>query len=257
MSTAAETWARDLGAWAIPPGILALASESPWIHPPVLFEVPDVITTSPSHERAREVLGESATVLDVGCGGGIAAFALTPPATHVVGVDHQDEMLEMFTRNARARGLQVQTHLGFWPALASEVAVADVVTSHHVVYNVADIVPFVRELNDHATRRVVLELPRQHPLANLSDAWRHFWQLERPTRPTPDDLMAVVAEMGIEASMEFWEGPMRVEQDLVQAAHFTRVRLCLPEEREGEVLEYLKKNPPASQRELATVWWDV
>ncbi|MDH2903594.1 MAG: hypothetical protein PXZ08_06560, partial [Actinomycetota bacterium] len=59
------------------------------------------------------------------------------------------------------------------------------------------------------------------------------------------------------ASMEFWEGPMRVEQDLVQAAHFTRVRLCLPEEREGEVLEYLKKNPPASQRELATVWWDV
>ena len=255
--SAADAWARDLEAWAIPPGILALASESPWIHPPVLFDVPDVIATSPSHERAREVLGESATVLDVGCGGGIAAFALTPPATHVIGVDHQSEMLEMFASNADARGVSAETYLGFWPAVASDVPRGDVVTAHHVVYNVADIVPFLRALSEHATRRVVLELPRQHPLASLSGAWRHFWQLERPTTPAPADLMAVLAELGVEASMELWSGPMRVEQDPIQAAHFTRVRLCLPEEREDEVLEYLRENPPASQRELATVWWDV
>jgi SAM-dependent methyltransferase len=257
VSSAAQSWARDLEAWAIPPGILALASESPWIHPPVLFDVPEVIGTNPSHERAREVLGESATVLDVGCGGGIAAFALTPPATHVIGVDHQSEMLEMFASNADARGVSAETYLGFWPAVASEVPRADVVTSHHVVYNVADIVPFLRELSEHATRRVVLELPLRHPLANLTGAWRHFWQLERPTAPTSADLMAVLAESGIDASMELWHGPMRVEQDLVQAAHFTRVRLCLPEEREVEVQEYLRDNPPAAQRELATVWWDV
>jgi SAM-dependent methyltransferase len=223
----------------------------------VLFDVPEVIVTNPSHERAREVLGESATVLDVGCGGGIAAFALTPPATHVIGVDHQSEMLEMFASNAHARGVIVETYLGFWPEVASDVPRADVVTSHHVVFNVADIVAFLRALSDHATRRVVLELPRQHPLANLSGAWRHFWQLERPTAPTPADLMAVLAEMDVAASIELWDGPMRVEQDLTQAARFTRVRLCLPEEREGEVLEYLRENPPASERQLATIWWDV
>ncbi len=257
MSLSAETWAHDLEAWAIPPGILALASESPWIHPPVLFEVPEVIATNPSHERAREVLGESATVLDVGCGGGIAAFAVTPPATHVIGVDHQDEMLEMFTANAAARGVSVETYHGFWPEVAGVVPRADVVTSHHVVYNVADVVPFLHALNEHATRRVVLELPRQHPLANLSGAWQHFWRLERPTTPTPTDLMAVLGDMGIDASMESWDGPMRVEQDLQQAARFTRVRLCLPVEREDEVLEYLRANPPAVHRELATIWWDV
>jgi hypothetical protein len=104
---------------------------------------------------------------------------------------------------------------------------------------------------------VVLELPRQHPLAGLSGAWRHFWQLERPTTPTSEDLMAVLVELGIDASMELWTGAMRGEQDLDQAAHFTRGRLCLPEERGGEVLEFLQENPPAAQRELATVWWDV
>lgn len=254
---AAAAWSRDLDAWAIPSEILTQASESPWIHPPVLFDVPDVIVDSPSHQRAREVLGESATVLDVGCGGGIAAFALTPPATHVIGVDHQREMLEMFEHNARARGVGVETYLGFWPALAAEVPIAQVATAHHVVYNVGDIVPFLRAMNEHATRRVVLEMPQRHPLASLSSAWRHFWQLERPTAPSPTDLVAVLAEMGIDASMEFWNGPMRIEHDLAQAAHFTRVRLCLPEEREDEVLEFLEANPPASQRELATLWWDV
>ena len=74
MSSTADSWARDVDSWAIPPEILALASESPWIHPPVLFDVPEMIASNPSHDRAREVLGESATVLDVGCGGGIAAL---------------------------------------------------------------------------------------------------------------------------------------------------------------------------------------
>ncbi|NNN08020.1 MAG: class I SAM-dependent methyltransferase [Acidimicrobiaceae bacterium] len=257
MSSAATAWAHALEAWAIPPGILALASEDPWIHPPVLFNVPEVVPNNPSHGRAREVLGESASVLDVGCGGGIAAFALTPPASRVIGVDHQGEMLEMFAANAAARGLSAETHLGFWPAVASAVPRADVVTAHHVVYNVSDIVPFLRALSDHATQRVVLELPRHHPLVTLSGAWRHFWQLERPSTPTPEDLMAVLREMDIEASIEHWDGPMRVEQDLEQAAHFNRVRLCLPEEREGEVLEYMQANPPLLQRELATIWWNV
>ena len=255
--SAAERWRRDLEAWAIPEAILSAAAQSPWIHPPVLFEVPDVIAANPSHERAREALDDGGTVLDIGCGGGIAAFALTPPATRVVGVDHQGEMLEMFTANAARRGVVAQTFEGFWPAIAADVPVADVATAHHVVYNVADIVPFLAAMNEHATRRVVLEMPRRHPLSNLSGAWRHFWDLERPEAPTPDDLRAVLAEMGIDASIEHWNGPMRVEADLDQAAHFTRIRLCLGEDREDEVREYLRENPVAPTRELVTIWWDV
>ena len=257
MSSAATRWREALDAWALPEDIVRAAPQSPWIHPPVLFDVPDQIASTPSHERAREVLTPGATVLDVGCGGGIAAFALTPPATHVIGVDHQPEMLTMFARNAAARGLKAETVEGFWPAVAARTSVADVVTAHHVLYNVADVVPFVLALSEHARSRVVLELPDLHPLASMTGAWLHFWKLERPVGPTPDDLLEVLGELGIDAHREQWSGPMRVEADLDQAAHFMRIRLCLPETSEGEVRDFLAANPTPSARALSTIWWDV
>lgn len=257
MASPAERWSAGLAQWAIPDEILASAEESPWIHPPVLFDVPALIEPTPSHERAREVLPAGGSVLDVGCGGGVAAFALTPPAAYVVGVDHQPAMLEMFARNAAARGVRCDVIEGFWPAVADQAPTCDVVTAHHVVYNVSDIVPFLAALGAHAAHRVVLEMPDHHPLANLSGAWRHFWGLERPLEPTPADLVAVLAEMGVSASREQWRGALRAERDLDQAAHFTRIRLCLPASREGEVREYLERETATTERELSTLWWDV
>ena len=71
--------------------------------------------------------------------------------------------------------------------MASAAPIADVVVCHHVVYNVADIVPFLTALATHARLAVVLELTSRHPQVAWSDAWRHFWGIERPTpapRPT-------------------------------------------------------------------------
>jgi SAM-dependent methyltransferase len=257
VTSAAQNWSQALDAWALPDEIVNSAPQSPWIHPPVLFEVPEQIPPSPSHERAREVLLMGATVLDVGCGGGIAAFALTPPATHVIGVDHQPEMLVMFSANAAKRGVTCETVEGFWPSVADRTPEADVVTAHHVVYNVADIVPFLRALDDHTKARVVVEMPDRHPLASMSEAWRHFWNLERPDGPTPSDLLDVLHEINIDAHCEQWSGPMRVEQNLDQAVHFMRIRLCLPESRGDEVRNFLSSHPAPTARELTTIWWDV
>ncbi len=257
MSSPAQHWREALEAWALPDEIVNSAPQSPWIHPPALFDVPDTIAPSPSHDRAREVLTDGATVLDVGCGGGIAAFALTPPATHVIGVDHQTEMLTMFRSNAIARGVRVETIDGFWPSVAVRTPTADVVTAHHVVYNVADIEPFLLALDDHASSRVVLEMPDHHPLAPMSEAWRYFWNLERPDGPTPAELLEVLRELGLDAQREQWRGPTRVEQNPEQAAHFMRIRLCLPESREGEVRDFLQSHVAPLERQLSTIWWDV
>jgi SAM-dependent methyltransferase len=86
-------------------------------------------------------------VLDVGCGGGRAAFAVAPPAGTVVGVDHQQGMLDAFAVTADARGLVHREVLGDWPDVAEATPVADVVVCHHVVYNVADLAPFVTALD--------------------------------------------------------------------------------------------------------------
>ncbi len=257
MNTAADRWRQSLDAWALPDNIVSSAEESPWIHPPALFQVPEVIEPSPSHDRASEAVREGSTVLDVGCGGGIAAFALTPPATHVIGVDYQTEMLAMFEVNAAKRDVDCQTVEGLWPAVADVTPDADVVTAHHVVYNVGDIVPFLRALDDHARVRVVVEMPDRHPLTPMTEAWRHFWQLERPDGPTPSDLMDVLEEIGVHAQREKWSGAMRVGQNLEQTAHFMRIRLCLPASRESEVRDFIVTQPVSPERELSTIWWDT
>ena len=257
MSAAARYWREALAAWALPENIIRSAPQSPWIHPAVLFDVPSDIAPSPSHDRAREVLSEGATVIDVGCGGGIAAFALTPPATHVIGIDQQREMLEMFRNNAAARSLECNTIEGVWPEVAGRTPLADVVTAHHVVYNVPEIELFLRALDSHAKLRVVLEMPDQHPLSTMTAAWQHFWNLERPQGPTPTDLLAVLHDLGFDSHLEAWNGPMRVEPDLSQSAHFMRIRLCLPESREGEVRTFLESHQAPVARPKSTLWWDV
>jgi len=245
-----------LTQWAIPQEILDQSAEDPWIHPPALFQIPQNIEDSISHQRAREVMPAGGTILDVGCGGGIAAFALTPLAGHVIGVDHQPEMLTMFSENARARGVTSEVFEGFWPALSTQIPTADVATAHHVVYNVPNIEDFLVAINSHAKLRVVLEMPQHHPLANASVLWKHFWNLNRPVNPTPTDLMRVLSELGFDAQLELWNGPMRQESDLAQLAHYSRIRLCLPADREDEVLDFLTTQPRELTRSLATIWWD-
>ncbi len=252
----ATQWKKALEAWAIPQEILDQAEESPWIHPPVLFQLPEKIIDTISHQKAKEVLPEKGSVLDIGCGGGIAAFALADKAKHVIGVDHQVEMLEMFQENATKRGLTSEVYEGFWPEIETKVPIVDVVTCHHVVYNVQEIVPFLKALNSHARRRVVIEMPIQHPLANMNEAWKHFWKLERPKGPTSVALIEVLKENDIQAQVQYWSGTIREESNIDQAAEFMRIRLCLPKSRHAEVMDFLVSHPRFQERELATIWWD-
>jgi len=255
--SASEKWKVDLEAWAIPQKILEQAPESPWIHPPALFQIPKQIELTPSHQKAFEALPVDGSILDIGCGGGIAAFAMGSKAGKVIGVDHQPEMLEMFTQNAQDRHVSSLVHEGFWPAIAEEVEVADVVVAHHVVYNVQEIIPFLTAMNLHARKRVVLEMPQHHPLSNLSSAWKYFWNLDRPITPSPQDLIQVLKEMGIHAHLQLWEGKLRQERDINEAVGFTRIRLCLPSTKDDEIKEFISASPASQVRELATIWWDI
>ena len=252
-----EKWKSDLEAWSIPKEIIDKAPESPWIHPPSLFQIPKLIDLTPSHQKAFEALPADGSILDIGCGGGIAAFAMGKKAGLVIGVDHQIEMLEMFSENAKERHIDSKVYEGFWPEIESRVEVADVAVAHHVVYNVQDIVPFIKAMNSHARKRVVIEMPQHHPLSNLSEAWKFFWKLDRPVNPTPQDFVDVLSELGINAHLQLWDGQLRQERNMDEAVRFTRIRLCLPESREAEVRRFLENHPSSEIRPLATVWWDL
>lgn len=254
--TLASNWSSDLATWGIPSEILIQAPQSPWIHPPALFTVPDVIPETPSQTRARELLVDGDSVLDIGCGGGIAAFAVAPPAGKVIGVDHQQEMLNMFAATAHSRGLIHQEILGDWPDVIEQTPVADVVTCHHVVFNVPAVEPFIRGLDNCARKRVVIEMPQEHPLANMSPAWKHFWGLNRPTKPTSHDFIAILKSMGINAQYEDWSHPVRSGMSDDENARFMTIRLCLPQSRQDEVRDFFRNHPTPIERKLTTIWWD-
>jgi SAM-dependent methyltransferase len=249
-------WRSQLAAWAIPKEILDQADETPWIHPPALFEIPATISDSPSHQIARDALPDNGSVLDIGCGGGIAAFALVPPASFVFGVDHQLEMLEMFAKNAENRKVKSGVALGFWPEVESNTPTTDVVTAHHVLYNVPQIEEFIQRMNQHALKRVVIEIPTSHPLSNMSELWKYFWKIERPISPDYSNLIEVIIDLGFEPKFKVWSGDMRVEANIDQAAEYMRIRLCLPKNKFSEVKEFMLTQQKQSNRELATIWWD-
>ena len=252
-------WRNDLQSWAIPPHIIDAAPESPWIHPVENFTPKgDLHVQVPSRLRALEALvGDSPSVLDVGCGGGRAAFGLVPPSVAVVGVDHQQGMLDVFAEQAATRGVRCTTVLGDWPDVEDDTPECDVVVCHHVFYNVQDLRPFVAALTNHARRRVVVELPTRHPLSSLSPAWRHFWGLERPDSPTAEDALACVRSMGIDARLELFEVEGWGQPEVTDAeVRNTRIRLCLTEDRDQDVREFLRAHP-RTKRDLATIWWDV
>ncbi|MBU6245073.1 MAG: methyltransferase domain-containing protein [Actinomycetales bacterium] len=256
----AGKWRDDLASWAIPAEILRQAPEEPWIHPVAMFTVDDEIPDSPSHDRARQALPVSGSVLDVGCGGGRAAMALVPPAGQVIGVDHQAGMLEAFAAAADRRGVQHLEILGNWDEVQQEVPACDVVVCHHVVYNVADIVPFIEALDRHARRRVVLELPVTHPLTSLNPLWKRLWDLDRPTAPVAQDLCAIVEAMGLAPHLETWVDHTwgkRVELPAEERVRYARIRLCLPPERDADVAAALIAEADAQPHEVATLWWDA
>jgi SAM-dependent methyltransferase len=253
-TTAAERWAEQLAAWAIPDHIMAQAPESPWSFTGGQLDLPsEPGPVTPSRRRAREALPPGGSVLDVGCGAGRAGLALVPPAGRVVGFDQSEALLARFAARAAELGVEHETVQGSWPADAALVGPADVVVSHHVAYNVADLGGFAAALTSHAGKRVVLELSGRHPRFGLNDLWRRFWDVGRPSGPTADDAIAVLVEAGISPRVERSTRPARGMNRASRVASARRY-LCLPVEREPEVDAVLPDE--AMPGETVTLWWD-
>jgi SAM-dependent methyltransferase len=259
--SAAEEWARALHSWTIPSDILARAPQDPWAFPVASFvRATEQAKTfdSPSLRRAREALPLGGSVLDVGCGAGAASMPLCPPAAAVVGVDESAGMLAAFAEQAAAHNVDHREIEGRWPDVAHEVAIADVVVCNHVLYNIADLASFVAALTDHARGRTVIELTSEHPRAWMRPLWRAIHDIDRPTRPVADDAIVVLTEVGIEPHVERWARPTPMKDEPIEElAAFVRVALCVNDDRDPEIVEALRKDPPAAEREITTLWWDT
>jgi SAM-dependent methyltransferase len=253
-------WAEALGGWAVPEHLVAAAAESPYFFNPAVFvgaadAALDRDHDSPSDLLARDALPAGGSVLDVGCGAGAASLRL--PAGRVVGVDQSAELLEAFVARAAERGVRSDAIQGEWPQVASRTPASDVAVCHHVVYNVADLAGFATALADHAERRVVLELTAVHPLTWMAPYWQALHDIVQPDRPTADDAVAVLSELGVDVHQRRWRRELQMigEHDADAVARIAR-RLCLPPGRCDELAALLARVPPPSEHEVVTLWWD-
>jgi SAM-dependent methyltransferase len=269
LSARLSRWRSDLAAWAIPGDILAAAPESPWVLPGAVFarraDRVAMAPSGPSFDRAWTALVPPGSVLDVGSGAGAACLPLLPRTTALTAVDSEPDMLELLRHRAAASGVPLTLVAGTWPAVAAEAGRADIVACHHVSYNVVEIEPFLTGLTAAARRLVVLEMTATHPLTSLNELWLRFWGLVRPDGPTADDLLGILAAMGVRADAERWQRPGgRDYGSFAELTDVTRRRLCLPPERAGEVahaLADLGTDPDhpvdlgTSGRDVVTIWW--
>lgn len=260
MGEAARRWAELQSGRGIPPEILAAAPADPWTHSPADFTAPETPADTPSRDAGLALLSSAGpgggTVLDVGCGGGDATFALVGPLRAATGVDRQQDMLDLFTAGAAARGVEAATVRGTWPQVASELTGPvgggrhDVVVSHHVLHNVVDLPPFLSALTATAARGVVVEMLPQHPMAWLDPLWERFHGLRRPPSATDSDAVAVLAELGITPEVRHFTRQRRHPHD---PAWVTR-RLCLPADRTAEVEAAMAGMPLRDPTAVTLVW---
>lgn len=264
-----DHWRDELAAWAIPEHITASVADSPWVLPRQVFarraDRLTAVPEGPSFRRAWSALDPPGSVLDVGAGAGAACIPLLARTTALTAVDSDSEMLALLAERASALAGKVRLVPGQWPAVARDSAPADLVTCFNVVYNVPDILPFVATLTASARRLVVIEMTAEHPMVSMNALWLRFHGLPRPEGPTADDLLQVLAAMGIQTGHEHWQRRSGADYaSFAELIEVTRRRLCLPPERADEVAQALEEadiDPDrpvdlgTSRRDVVTIWW--
>ena len=256
-----QVWSTMLARWAIPDELVETAPEAPYFFDPSVFvaaadEAVNRAEDTKSDQAAREALPAGGDVLDVGVGAGAASLRLG--ARRIIGVDPSPVLLQAFSERAARLGIAHTTVEGAWPQVALETPTADVVVCHHVVYNVADLASFARSLAGHATARVVIELTAVHPMTWLTPYWESLYGISQPDRPTADDAVAVLEDVGLLVHQARWRRRIQMigETGDEQLARIAR-RLCLPETRRDELRRALAATPPPADREVVTLWWSA
>ena len=265
-----ERWRAALAAWAIPEPITSAVTESPWVLPRQVFarraDRLSAAPSGPSFRLAWAALDPAGTVLDVGSGAGAACLPLLPRISSLTAVDADAGMLAELSERVATAGIPVRMVPGSWPETAALAGPADLVTCHHVLYNVPEVGPFVTALTRSARRLVVAEMTARHPLMTLNPLWLKFHGLLRPVSPTAADLIRILAVMGLRPCHETSRrGSGRDYASFEDLVDVTRRRLCLPPGRAAELADALvaagvdPEHPgelASAGREVVTIWWN-
>jgi hypothetical protein len=71
-----------------------------------------------------------------------------------------------------------------------------------------------------------------------------------------DDAVALLTGLGLAVRQQRWRRPVQMigENDAAAVARIAR-RLCLPADRHDELARVVAQDPPPTERDVVTLWW--
>jgi len=158
----------------------------------------------PVIDRLEQEFAECRTLVDIGGGAGRLALPLSLSREAVTVVDSSKSMLlELQDSCEEAKIENVSSVFGLW-----EDAVIDIhegALCSHVTYGIENIGKFLENVNQYASKRVVIIAFMKSPQAHLENLWREVHEEERVHLPGVPELMDVLWQLEIAPELSIIE----------------------------------------------------
>ena len=158
----------------------------------------------PVIDMLEQEFAECRTLVDIGGGAGRLALPLSLSREAVTVVDSSKSMLaELQDSCEEAKIENVSSVFGLW-----EDAVIDIhegALCSHVTYGIENIGKFLENVNQYASKRVVIIAFMKSPQAHLESLWREVHEEERVHLPGVPELMDVLWQLGITPELNIIE----------------------------------------------------
>ena len=158
----------------------------------------------PVIDMLEQEFAECRTLVDIGGGAGRLALPLSLSREAVTVVDSSKSMLaELQDSCEEAKIENVSSVFGLW-----EDAVIDIhegALCSHVTYGIESIGKFLENVNQYASKRVVIIAFMKSPQAHLESLWREVHEEERVHLPGVPELMDVLWQLGIAPELNIIE----------------------------------------------------
>ena len=158
----------------------------------------------PVIDRLEQEFAECRTLVDIGGGAGRLALPLSLSREAVTVVDSsKSTLLELQDSCEEAKIENVSSVFGLW-----EDAVIDIhegALCSHVTYGIENIGKFLENVNQYASKRVVIIAFMKSPQAHLESLWREVHEEERVHLPGVPELMDVLWQLGIAPELNIIE----------------------------------------------------
>ena len=157
-------------------------------------------TNDPLLNHLRRLVSSEQVVLDVGAGGGRLALPIALEAKKVIAVEPSPSMCRVLREVAVEFDVRnVEVVESDW--LDAEVPEVDLAICCHVLYVIKDIESFVRKLEKHA-KRVLVVVYQAPPQSQIYPLWEPVHGVPRLPLPSLPEFLEVLSQLGVDPKVE-------------------------------------------------------